>query len=82
MNVHKGGKNENMELGNCTAISMTSLLLKMYEHLFIERCESNILSVLSTHQGCFHKEFGHHLYPMVAHYSVKNFTVKYYSYAI
>ena len=51
--LHKGGRERKDDPTNYRAITLTSVLLKLYEMVLLHRCKSNMLEGLSTQQGGF-----------------------------
>jgi len=56
--LHKGGRKREDDPNNYRAITLTSVLLKLYEMVLLHRCKSNMLEGLSTQQGGFQEHLG------------------------
>jgi len=56
--LHKGGRERKDYPHNYRAITLTSVLLKLYEIVLLHRCKSNMLKGLSTQQGGFQEHLG------------------------
>mgnify|MGYP000211061679 CR=1 FL=1 len=56
--LHKGGRERKDDPNNYRAITLTSVLLKLYEMVLLHRCKSNMLKGLSTQQGGFQEHLG------------------------
>ena len=51
--LHKGGRKREDDPNNYREITLTSVLLKLYEMVLLHRCKSTMLEGLSTQQGGF-----------------------------
>ena len=51
--LHKGGKKRKDEPNNYWAITLSSVVLKLYEMVLLDRCQETLLEKINTHQGGF-----------------------------
>ena len=56
--LHKGGKKRTDDLNNYRAITLTSVILKLFETVIVERSKHTILANLSPQQGGFQQNLG------------------------
>jgi len=56
--LHKGGKKRKDDPNNYRAITLSSVILKLYELVLLERCQDSILRSLNAQQGGFQKQLG------------------------
>ena len=56
--LHKGGNKRQDDPANYRAITLSSCILKLFEAVVLNRCESVILQSISTQQGGFQKGLG------------------------
>lgn len=68
--LHKGGKKDKSNPDNYRAITLSSVILKVYEMVILDRCERHILSTLSRQQGGFQKQLGCEMTSFVLHETI------------
>jgi len=56
--LHKGGKKRTDNPNNYRAITMSSVILKLYEVVLLHRCQDTIMKSLSKQQRGFQKQLG------------------------
>lgn len=68
--LHKGGKKDKCNPDNYRAITLSSVILKIYEMILLKNCEQQILDKLNKQQCGFQKQLGCDLTSFVLHETV------------
>ena len=56
LTLHKGGKRGKDKPNNYRAITLSSVVLKLYEMVLLDRCQDTLLEKINTQQGGFQYE--------------------------